>query len=233
MEHRKHGQRGEARRNLLLVAALALAQLGWFGHANAQMPGLPVLQNAFVGPGFAAAVNGGGGGGGSSYAAALGWAPSSARFQISVGAGVPVAGGSTGGAFGARAAVPVFSLMGGNLGVAAFGGVGGAQGARVQDGRVGLGQAPIGAAVGYRWTLGETRVISAYAAPFFSYFRSDFGNTTRSAGLFRVSAGGDLALTRAIGVTAGLEAGATAGADRPGPEGLIWGVGFSYAFGRR
>ena len=215
------------------VATFALAQLGWLGDASAQMPGLPVLQNAFVGPGFAAAVNGGGGGGGSSYAAALGWAPSSARFQISVGVGAHVVGGSTGGAFGARAAMPVFSFMDGNLAVAAFGGVGGAQGARIQDGRIGLGQAPLGAAVGYRRRLGETRVLSAYAAPFFSYFRSDFGNTTRTAGLFRVSAGGDLALTRAIGVTAGLEAGATAGADRPGPSGLIWGVGVSYAFGRR
>ncbi|MDQ3951031.1 MAG: hypothetical protein M3282_11910, partial [Gemmatimonadota bacterium] len=143
-------------RNLRRAAAFALVQLGWNAGVEAQLPGLPVLQNAFVGPGFAAALNAGGGGGGTAYAAALGWAPGSARFQISIGVGTYRSGGETGGAFGARAAVPVFSLMDGNLGIAAFGGVGGAQGPRVQGARVGLGQAPIGAAVGYRRALGAT-----------------------------------------------------------------------------
>jgi hypothetical protein len=201
--------------------------------AGAQLPGLPVLQNAFVAPGFAAALNAGGGGDGTAYAAALGWAPRSARFQISVGAGVHVAGGETGGAFGARAAVPVFSLMKGNLGIAAFAGIGGAQGGRVQGARVGLGQAPVGVTVGYRRALGQTRGFSVYAAPFFAYFRNDFGNNTESAGLFRISVGGDFAMTRAIGVTAGLEAGGSRSGNGPGPDGIIWGAGVSYAFGRR
>jgi hypothetical protein len=200
----------------------------------AQLPGLPVLQNAFVGPGLAAALNVGGGGGGTTYAGALGWAPRSARFHVSVGAGAFAAGGSTGGAFGARVAMPVFSLMNGNVGIAAFAGVGGARGPMVQGARVGLGQAPIGAAIGYRRALGATRGFSVYAAPFFGYFRSDFGSTTKSAGLFRISVGGDFALTRAIGVTAGLEAGGKrSGATEPGPDGVIWGAGVSYAFGRR
>lgn len=201
----------------------------------AQLPGLPVLQNAFVGSGFAAAVNGGGGGGASAYAAALGWAPRSARFQVSIGAGAFRSEGQTGAAFGARVAVPVFSAMNGNLSLAGFAGVGGARGPSVpQVGRAGLGQAPLGVAVGYRRALGAARAFSVYAAPFYGFFRSDFGEAgSESAWLLRVSLGGDFALTRAIGLTAGLEAGASASADGPGPSGAVWGAGVSYAFGRR
>ncbi|MFN2565565.1 MAG: hypothetical protein ABR499_11270 [Gemmatimonadaceae bacterium] len=202
--------------------------------AQAQLPGLPVLQNSFVGPGFAAAVNGGGGSGASAFAAALGWAPRSARFQISVGAGAYRSEGETGGAFGARVAVPVFSMMDGNLGIAAFGGIGGARGPTVRGARVGLGYAPVGAAIGYRRALGATRGLSLYAAPFFGFFRDDFGDAgTESASMFRFSVGADFALTRAIGITAGLEAGQSGDADRPGPSGVVWGAGVSYAFGRR
>lgn len=216
------------------AAGLAFAQLSWSAAAAAQLPGLPVLQNAFVGPGFAAAVNAGGGSGATAYALALGWAPRSARFQVSVGGGAYASGGETGGAFGLRVAMPVFSMMNGDLGVAAFGGLGGAQGPRTENGRAGLGQAPLGAAIGYRRRLGATRGFSVYAAPYFGYFRTDFGNAgSESAGLFRVSVGADLALTRALGVTAGVEAGATGGDARPGPSGALWGVGVSYAFGRR
>jgi hypothetical protein len=216
------------------ATGLALASVGSSMTVGAQLPGLPVLQNAFVGPGLAAAVNAGGGSGASAYAAALGWAPRSARFQVSVGAGVLVSGGQTGGAFGVRGAVPVFSMMGGNLGVAGFLGVGGARGREVpQRGRAGLGQVPVGAAVAYRRALGATRGFSVYAAPFVGFFRDDFGDAgTQSATLLRVSVGGDFAITRAIGVTAGLEAGSSR-ADGPGPSGVVWGAGVSYAFGRR
>jgi hypothetical protein len=220
--------------SLAIGAVLILGRPAWGRTLAAQLPGLPVLQNSFVGPGFAAAVNVGGGSGGSVYAAALGWAPGSARLQVSIGAGALVADGETGGAFGARVAMPIFSLMDGSLGIAAFGGIGGAMGPRVQGARVGLGHAPVGAAVGYRRALGATRGFSVYAAPFFAYHRSDFGNDTRSAGFFRISLGGDFAITRALGVTAGVELGGTqSGANDPGPEGAIWGAGVSYAFGRR
>jgi hypothetical protein len=216
-----------------VFAAASLAALCGVRPLGAQLPGLPVLQNAFVGPGLAAAVNVGGGSGASAYAAALAWAPRSGRLQVSLGGGAFVSSGSTGGAFGLRAAMPVFSLMNGNLGIAAFAGIGGAQGPREARGRAGLGQVPVGAAVAYRRALGATRGFSVYAAPFFEYFRSDFGEAgNESAGLFRVSVGGDFAVTRKIGVTAGLETGA-ARDDGPGPSGLLWGVGVSYAFGRR
>jgi hypothetical protein len=212
----------------------ALLAVGVAPPLAAQLPGLPVLQNAFVGPGFAAAVNGGGGSGSSAYAAALGWAPSSARFQVSVGAGVLIADGETGGAFGARVAMPIFTLMRGSLGIAAFAGVGGAQGPVIEpDGRVGLGQAPVGAAIGYRRALGATRGFSVYAAPFLGFFRNDLGDEVESAALFRVSIGGDFALTRALGITAGIETGQKPSEDRPGPSGIVWGAGVSYAFGRR
>jgi len=218
---------------LRVLAGASLGALGGARPLRAQLPGLPVLQNAFVGPGFAAAVNAGGGSGATAYAAALGWAPRSARFQVSLGAGTLVSSGSTGAAFGLRVAMPVFSMMNGNRGVAGFAGVGGGQGPREQRGRAGLGQAPVGAAVGYRRAIGATRGFSVYAAPFFGYFRNDFGDAgTESAGLFRVSVGGDFALTRSIGLTAGLETGASRD-DGPGPSGVLWGVGVSYAFGRR
>lgn len=222
-----------AARSAKCLAAIALS-LSVTSDAHGQLPGLPVLQNAFVGPGFAAAVNGGGGSGGSAYAAALGWAPRSARFQVSVGVGAVVSEGETGGAFGARVAVPVFSMMNGALGVAGFAGVGGGQGPRLPAARVGLGQAPVGAAVGYRRAIGATRGFSIYAAPFFGYFRNDFGDSTSSTGLFRIAIGGDFALTRAIGLTAGVEGGGQSkGTGRPGPAGVIWGAGVSYAIGRR
>lgn len=215
-----------------LSALLSITVVGRPGHG--QLPGLPVLQNAFVAPGLAAAVNAGGGSGATAYAAAVAWAPRSARFQISVGGGVHVAEGETGGAFGARAAVPIFSRLDGRLGFAAFAGVGGAQGPKLEpDGRVGLGFAPIGLAVGYRRALGARRGFSIYAAPYFGFFRTDTGNDTESKGLFRASIGGDFAVTRALGVTAGIETGASASDDAPGPSGLAWGIGVSYAFGRR
>jgi hypothetical protein len=229
--------RRDMTKQLHTLAALLGATLltaGGASRVSAQLPGLPVLQNAFVGPGFAAAVNGGGGSDGSAFAAAAGWAPGSARFQVSLGIGVYRSEGETGGAFGARAAVPVFSMMNGDLGVAAFGGIGGARGPTVQGARVGLGYAPVGAAVGYRRAFGGTRGLSLYAAPFVAFFRNDFGDAgSESSTLFRFSVGADFALTQAIGITAGLEAGSTGGDDRPGPSGITWGAGVSYIFGRR
>jgi hypothetical protein len=197
------------------------------------LPGLPVLQNAFVGPGLAAAANGAGGPDGSAYAAAIAWAPRSARLQVSLGIGSHVSDGDAGGAFGVRVAMPLFSMMNGALGIGGFAGLGGAQGPRVGSGRVGLGQVPFGASVGYRRAIGATRGFSVYAAPFAGYYRNDFGDETESAWLFRFSVGSDFALTRAIGLTAGLEAGGGGEDVEPGPSGLIWGLGVSYAFGRR
>jgi hypothetical protein len=222
------------RTKALHALAAAVSVAAGASRLDAQLPGLPVLQNAFAGPGLAAAVNAGGGSGATAYAAAIGWAPGSARFQVSLGGGVLVSDGETGGAFGLRAAVPIFQMMDGALGIAAFGGIGGAKGPRVGTGRVGLGQGPIGASVGYRRALGQTRAFSVYAAPFAVIYRSDLGDETETATLFRFSIGGDFAFTRAIGVTAGLEAGAQRSDDSgPGASGVLWGVGLSYAFGRR
>ena len=225
----RHDRAAQTLLSAVMLGAASVARV------EAQLPGLPVLQNAFASRGFAAALNGGGGSGTSAFAIAGGWAPGSARFQISLGAGWLRAGGGNGGAFGARVAAPVFSLMNGNLGIAGFAGIGGGQGPRQATGqRTGYGSAPLGAAIGYRRALGTTRALSFYGAPMIAFFRNDFGDSAKSATLFRVSAGVDFALTRALGLTVGLEAGQSRSADdRPGPSSVVWGAGASYVFGRR
>src|SRR3954467_1880363 len=62
-----------------LVATLVAAT------ANARVPGVPVLQNAWATSGFVAALNLGGGSGASVYGGAIGWTPGSGRFQVSAG----------------------------------------------------------------------------------------------------------------------------------------------------
>src|SRR3954447_24923507 len=54
--------------------------------ASAQMPGAPVLQNSWASPGIVVALDFASGMG-SLYGGAVGWAPSSGRFQLSAGAG--------------------------------------------------------------------------------------------------------------------------------------------------
>src|SRR5687767_9066943 len=55
---------------------------------SAQIPAIPVLQNAWMNNGVTVAANGGSSDMGTGYAAALAWAPSSRRLQISLGAGL-------------------------------------------------------------------------------------------------------------------------------------------------
>src|SRR4051812_43182098 len=84
-----------------LVATIAAAS------ADAQMPGAPVLQNAWGTPGIVGALNVTGGSDGSTYAAAGSWSPGSGRFQFSGGLGVQQrAGNGSGGAYGVRVAMP-------------------------------------------------------------------------------------------------------------------------------
>jgi len=94
--------------------------------AVAQVPGTPVLQNAFANPGLAIAVNYGGGSGQSYYGAAAAYGMGSGKIQLSAGAGAERANGATRGAYGARAAMNVWNSSGGALGAGAFVGFGGA-----------------------------------------------------------------------------------------------------------
>lgn len=223
-----------ARSCLVTVALLAVPCL-----SGAQLPGAPVLQNAWANPGITAAANVGSGRGSRVAALAAAWAPGSGRFQVSGGIGMRDAEvGGRGVAIGARAAVPVVSFAGGALGVAGFAGIGSA---REPDALVDpLGdkggtftQVPIGAAVGYRRAFGFIRGLSVYGAPFYSYNRLVVGDSSVSSGAFRFSLGADVGITSRIGVSVGAEMGAAAKVGKPGPPGTVWGLGASYALGRR
>lgn len=215
------------------AAALLLAA----APLQAQMPGIPTLQNAWANPGITAAVNGGSGGGSRAGALAGAWAPRSGRFQLSAGLGLRDAdAGGRGGAFGARVAVPVWSFGGGAFGVAGFVGAGAARepDAAIAGARGGtLAHVPIGAAVGYRRAFSFIRGVSVYGAPFYSYHRVTVGDSSSSAGSFRFSVGADVGVTNRIGVTAGAEFGGSPGPLEPGPTGAVYGIGVSMALGRR
>ena len=218
-----------------LCAGLAVAT----ATAGAQLPGAPVLQNAWANPGITAAVNVATGGGSRVAAGAAAWAPRSGRFQLSAGLGMRDAEVGGGGlAFGARVAVPVFSFAGGAFGVAGFLGAGAAREPDAMlavDGEAGgtTTQVPIGAAVGYRRAFSFIRGVSVYGAPFYAYNRLTVGDTSVSASAFRFSLGVDVGVTDRIGVTVGAELGGSAKPGLPGPTGSVWGLGASYALGRR
>jgi hypothetical protein len=205
--------------------------------AEAQMPGLPVLQNAWANPGFTAGLNVGGGDDAVAAAVAAACAPGAGRFQLSAGIGTRrPEGGDAAPTFGARVSVPVFSFANGRLGVAAFAGAGGARDRLVDDPdrrTVNTFHVPVGLGVGYRRPFGAIRGMSAYLVPFYSHWRTEFDGATSSGGGVRVAAGADIGITRRIGVTAGVEGGQRRGTDEVGPGAVLFAGGVSYAFGRR
>jgi hypothetical protein len=195
----------------------------------AQLPGVPVLQNAFANAGLTVAVNYGRSEDLQAYAGALAWAPSSTRFQVTGGFGTvdPDPGDRTS-AWGARVSVPVTqAMMEGKLAIGAFAGVGGAS----QD-EVSLLHVPAGASISFRTRMGERRGISFYAAPFYSWTRSSMGDVSDNKGLVRASFGVDVAVVPSLGITLGYELGQTADAGEPGATGGTFGVGVSYALRR-
>ena len=206
--------------------------------AAAQLPNAPVLQNVWANPGIVGAFNMGGGSGGSVYAGAASWTPSSGRFQVSGGLGVQAlsSGGGSNAAYGARLALPLGSAMG-SFGFGAFAGVGGGGVKRtVIDSATGdtlarnatTTQIPVGGAIGWRHSIGTSHGFSVYATP--SYvFLTGAGS---SGGIFRVGLGADVGITGSIGATGGVELGQTR-TSVGGPSGTIYGLGLSYAFGRR
>ena len=213
--------------------AMTLALLGCATRAPAQMPGAPILQNAWASPGLVAAFNYGGGSDGSIYGAAVGWAASSARLQLSGGIGIRSgtgSGSSTNSAYGVRLAVP-FGGQTGAFGFAAYAGVGG--GASVSaspaDSLTSTTIIPIGATIGWRHALGASGGFSLYATPSYIFFT---GGSSHN-GLVRASLGVDVGLTKAIGITAGAELGQGRPRADGGPSGALYGFGLSYALGRR
>ena len=193
----------------------------------AQLPGVPVLQNAFANPGLTVAINYGHAEETNAYAGAVAWAPTSTRFQITGGLGAmdPDPGDRIA-AWGARASFPITqTMMDGKLGIGAFAGIGGASP---------LLHVPVGASISFRTRLGERRGISFYAAPFYSWSRTSDDGESDSKGLLRVSLGVDVAVVPSLGITVGYELGQTADEDvgEPGATGGMFGVGLSYALRR-
>jgi hypothetical protein len=173
------------------------------------------------------ALNYGSGTGSDAYALAVGWGPTSQRFQISgaIGGVRPDTGGTWTG-YGVRATVPLYSGMADRFGVALFAGAGGARRDTTSISRV-----PVGLGAGYRFALGETRSVSAYASPFFVWSRlSERGARAQSDNAMRGSVAVDLVLTRNVGLTAGYEFGGGKGDASPGGSTRLFGAAVSYAF---
>ncbi|HXD48443.1 MAG TPA: hypothetical protein VN600_06715, partial [Gemmatimonadaceae bacterium] len=124
--------------------------------AGAQMPGAPILQDAWATAGFVGAVNVGGGSDGSVYAGAVSWTPGSGRFEVSGGLGYQSRTGlRSRSVYGVRAAIP-FGGASSTFGFAAFAGIGGGSGSRSAspDSAVNTAEIPVGAAIGWRHALG-------------------------------------------------------------------------------
>mgnify|MGYP003575269213 CR=1 FL=1 len=192
-----------------LAAGIAGAVLT-LSSASAQIPGAPVLQNAFANPGLAFAANFGGGGGQSLFALAAGWGMGSGRILLSGAAGAQRTNEATRGAYGARASMTVWTSAGGGPGGAVFAGVGGAPRTSNEAGMTNpaIFTIPAGITAGYRRNIGTNRGISAYVSPMYRWARvSTDDNATASEGNFRVAVGLDFSFNPSLGVTAGAEMG--------------------------
>jgi hypothetical protein len=210
------------------VAVLALALGARMG--DAQMIGLPVLQNAFANPGFTFAGNFGTVEDAHAYGVAAAWAPRVPRFVVSGGlAALEPDEGDRTGTWGARVMAPVVGMRRGSFGLAAFAGLGGTSSSGITELRV-----PVGATVGYRRALGASRSVSVYVSSFYTWARRSGDDIeAASAGVVRVSAGVDVGLFSSLGLTIGYETGGEADVGDPGPAGGAFGVGVSYSLWRR
>jgi hypothetical protein len=225
-------QMRSATKELFRVVAPAIVAIsGAVPFAQAQLPGAPVLQNAWATPGMVVALDiaGGSAGSGSTYAGAIGWTPGNGRFQFSGGAGMQSATGtSSRGVFGARVAMPITQMMAGNLGIAGFVGIGGGAGGTKDSTRV-TSVIPVGVALGYRRAIGGAgRGFSIFADPDYQFQSA----SKTKKGFFRVGVGVDAGITSRFGITLGLESGGTAAKGLVGPHGTTYGIGVSMKLGR-
>ena len=205
------------------VVVMCLAATG----AAAQMPGVPVLQNAFANPGITLGLNYGRAESVTGLGAAAAWAPGSARFALSAGIGTAKPDDDAGEqmtTYGARIAVPVLRLMGQAIGIGAFGGFGGASQSK-------LNVIVAGVSAGYRRPMGPLGV-SVHAAPSWQRASVDVAGTSASASVIRFSGGVDVSFGGRYGGTIGIETGGSPDAGEPGVTGTVFGLGFSYALRR-
>ncbi len=224
------------------AVAMAAALLGIttsLHSANAQTPNSPVLQNAWLGPGFAVAINGAGGSDGSFWGAAVSWAPNNPRFALSGGLGYLTRSGfgaSAGG--GVRATVSLGSLPGGAIAFAAFAGIGGGAATRdsgfdvngfvFPDSLTSTTEVPIGVSVGWRYAISPSQSVSVFTSPAVLFIAGG----TQSQAIFRGSLGIDFGVSDSFGVTGGFDFGQTRPRGFGGPSNVLFAGGFSYAFGR-
>jgi|SRR5688500_9667545 len=210
-----------------LTLAFAYSSLG------AQVPAVPVLQNAFLNPGLGIAANVAGGGGQSFYGLAAGWGLGGGRFLVSGAAGALRAEGATRGAYGGRVAATVWSGKGGSLGAGAFAGVGGAPGTRTNATTTSASilNVPVGVTVGYRRALGTKRGLSAYVSPLYRWTRADDDGVVTTSGTVRAAFGMDFSISPSIGATVGGELGRSSASRRSGTGTL--GAAVTFVPGRR
>lgn len=196
------------------------------GTARAQMPGLPVLQNAFANPGITVGVNYGTSKDFNGIGAAGAWAPGSARFVLSAGAGTasPKDKGDGATTYGGRVSAPVIRFMGDALGLGVFAGLGGASQSKTN-------LIVAGASAGYRRPMGGMGV-SIHVAPSWQRTSASVAGKTLSGSVIRVSSGVDVSFGGRYGATIGVETGASAADNEPGPQGTVFGLGLSYALRR-
>jgi hypothetical protein len=207
---------------------VAAALIGLASAAAAQMPGAPVLQNSWATPGIVVAGDFASGGG-TMYGGAVGWAPSSGRFQFSAGfGGNSPTGGAGRAVYGARVAMPIMQMMSGKLGIAGFVGIGGG-GVSAGDTTSSKSIVPAGVGIGYRQAIGTAgRGWSVYLDPNYQYHSGTAGNK----GYFRLGGGVDLGFSPRLGMTLGFESGTVAGDGVVGPASSLFGVGLSLKVGR-
>ncbi len=209
--------------------SIVLTALG-AASAAAQVPGAPVLQNAFHNPGLAFAANFGSGTGQSFFGAAAAYGLGG-RFQVTGAAGGQRSNGSSRGAYGIRAAAALWSSSSGSLGAGAFAGVGGAPSTRVNGvtTNTAVTSVPAGLTIGYRRPMGTTRGLSLYASPLYRWTRSDSAGTIVSNGSMRGAVGLDFAFTSSLGITLGGEFGGKTETTGTG----LFGAAVSFVPGRR
>lgn len=207
------------------VISLVVAASLFPGRATSQMPGLPVLQNAFANPGITVGANYGQSSDLTGIGAAAAWAPGSARFVLSAGVGTATPDGEKGvTSYGGRVAVPVMNLMSGAIGLGGFAGIGGMS----QDG---FSLVVAGLSAGYRRPMGAMG-FSVHAAPSWQRSAVSVAGKTFSGSVIRVSGGVDISFGGRYGATVGVETGRKAGGGNPGPAGTVFGLGLSYALRR-
>jgi hypothetical protein len=222
-------QSGQTRhRAVCVVTSLCAATLvASPSKARSQMPSVPILQNGFTSTGMTLSLNYGSGSNVNAYAGAVGWGPKSGRFQLSAAlGGVRPDSGGTWTGYGARASVPLYAGAMDRFGVTAFAGVGGARRDTTSIVRI-----PVGIGAGYRFPLGATRSVAAYASPFFVWSRlSERGARAQGDNRMRGSVAVDLVLTRYVGFTAGYEFGSGTAGSLSGAGSGLFGAAASYAF---